>query len=87
MAFSSPPTDTLKFLRSEIGENENRGKQILHLASINTKVQPAQDVTATKALTDLKALAAFVAPISNQMFNLYANLLMAIGVSRIGLKI
>ncbi len=84
LAYVAPPTDTLVFLRTEISENENRGKQILHLASINTKVQPAQDVTATKALTDLKALAAFVAPISNQMFNLYADLLMAIGVMRYG---
>ncbi len=84
LTYVAPPTDTLKFLRSEIAENENKGKQILHLQSTDTKVQPAQDVTATKALTDFKALAAFVAPISNQTFNLYANLLKAIGIMRYG---
>lgn len=84
MQYVSPSIDTPQFLRNEIGENETRAKQILHLSTTNQKAQPRQDITATAKAIDLKSQAAFVSTISEQDFDIYKEVLVDIGCIRFG---
>lgn len=84
MQYVSPSVDTPKFLRSEIRENEERAKQILHLSTTNQVAQPQSDITATAKAIDLKAQAAFVSTISDQEFDIYKELLLDMGCMRFG---
>lgn len=84
MEYVSPPVDILGFMRSEIHEHETRGRRILHLNTTNDIAKGSEDATATAHAINLKAMAAFVAPISDQMFFLYQNVIDAIGWMRYG---
>ncbi len=77
ISYVAPDTTILNFLRSEITDGEKRARNILHLNTSTTQItsqnQTTQngDSTATGMMLDLKALYAFIKPISDQIFTLY----------------
>ncbi len=87
LKYVSPSTETVAFLRTEADSATRKARKILHLtdtsAEINRKVS---DPTATGAVMDYRSMAAFIKPISDQIFELYEEILYAIGVQRYGDK-
>lgn len=79
MSYASPPIDTPQFLRTEIQNNQNEARKILHLHTSNSEVKGSDNMTATGMSLDVKALYAFIKPISDQIFDLYKFILKAIG--------
>lgn len=84
LSYVSPTTDTPEFLRSEIQNNMNEARKILHLHTSNSDVKGSDNMTATGMALDMKALYAFVKPISDQMFDMFQFLLKTIGDMRYG---
>jgi hypothetical protein len=84
LEYKSPEVTTLEFLRKEIAEHERRARAILHLNVTGDIAQGQQDATATAKAIDLKALAAFVNTISDQMFTIYEFVIDATGFMRYG---
>ena len=81
MAYISPSVDTPKFLREEINNYIKAAKEVLHL-----KAQPrtAGGITATEKNIDLKSTEAFIKPISDQIWHLYAFMMDSIGILLLG---
>lgn len=81
MAYISPSIETPKFLREEIDRFITAAKEVLHL-----KAEPRQsgNITATEKNIDLKSTEAFIKPISDQIWHLYAFMLKTIGVLLLG---
>lgn len=87
LKYVSPDITTLKFLREEAREHEARARKILHLQASEYKTQfNATNETATGSNNDLKALYAFLKPISDQCFTLYEWILKTIGKQRYGIS-
>lgn len=84
LSYVSPEVTTLEFLRTEIKEHEARARNILHLKQNDSKTQGSEQMTATEVATDMKALAAFVNTISDQMFDLMDFVIDAVGYMRYG---
>lgn len=84
MKFVSPPMDTLTFLRSEITSNIYKSREILHLPASDQAGTIGESTTATGSLNKLRALYAFIKPISDQLFNLYEFILVTSGNMRYG---
>jgi len=66
MYYVEPSVNTPQFLRSEIDNNTDKARAILHLRTTNTKVS-GQDETATGAMIDEKALISVVKTFRDQL--------------------
>jgi hypothetical protein len=87
LKYVSPDLSSLKFLREEAREHEMRARQILHLKASDSKATfNVDNPTATGSNNDLKALYAFLKPISDQCFNIYEWVLNMVGKQRYGDK-
>jgi len=84
LKFVSPPMDTLNFLRTEIEQQMAKARRILHLPSSDETGTIGEASTATGSLNKLRALYAFIKPISDQLFNLYEFCLVTMGRMRYG---
>jgi hypothetical protein len=84
LKFVSPPMDTLTFLRSEIEQQMAKARRILHLPSSDESGTIGEASTATGSLNKLRALYAFVKPISDQLFTIYEFCLVTMGRMRYG---
>lgn len=84
LKYVSPEVHTLELLRKEIEGAMTKARNIIHLNNSNTEVKGSQDMTATGQFMDMKAMYAFIKPISDQLFNLYENIVDAIGTQRYG---
>jgi hypothetical protein len=84
LKFVSPPMDTLNFLRSEIDSLLSKSRSILHLPSSDAAISIGESQTATGSLNKLRALHAFIKPISDQIFTIYEFVLETIGRMRYG---
>jgi hypothetical protein len=84
LKFVSPPMDTLTFLRGEIEQQMAKARRILHLPSSDESGSIGEASTATGSLNKLRALYAFIKPISDQLFNLYEFCLVTMGKMRYG---
>jgi hypothetical protein len=84
LKFVSPPMDTLNFLRTEIEHQMSKARRILHLPSSDESGTIGEASTATGSLNKLRALYAFIKPISDQLFNLYEFCLVTMGRMRYG---
>jgi hypothetical protein len=84
LKFVSPPMDTLNFLRTEIEQQMAKARRILHLPSSDESGTIGEASTATGSLNKLRALYAFIKPISDQLFNLYEFCLVTMGKMRYG---
>jgi hypothetical protein len=84
MKFVSPPMDTLNFLRTEIDSHIAKSRQILHLPSSDSTGTIGEASTATGSLNKMRALYAFVKPISDQLFSIYEFCLVTMGKMRYG---
>lgn len=84
MKFVAPDVTTLEFLRKEIQENIQKSKQILHIYESNTEVHTEGNVTATGMAIDMKAMYAFIKPLSDQVFGMWEFLIDGIGFMRYG---
>jgi hypothetical protein len=84
LKFVSPPMDTLNFLRIEIEQQMAKARRILHLPSSDETGTIGEASTATGSLNKLRALYAFIKPISDQLFNLYEFCLVTMGRMRYG---
>jgi hypothetical protein len=82
MAYVAPGTETLEFLRKEIDNNLSKARDNMHLFTSNTLVKGQENMTATGMGIDLKAMYAFIKPISDQVFTIYEFLIDAIGFFR-----
>jgi hypothetical protein len=82
--FVSPSMDTLKFLREEIDSNLKKSREILHIPSSDQAATAGESVTATGSLNKMRALYAFLKPISDQLFTIYEFMLITIGEMRYG---
>lgn len=92
MEFVSPSMSTPEFLMKKIASDEMRARNILHLNTSSSNVQGGDSQvnpgaeTATGQVMDLKALYAFIKPISDQIFYIWEFLIDAIGFQRYGEK-
>jgi hypothetical protein len=84
MKFVSPPMDTLTFLRTEINTQMDKSRNVLHLPSSDAAGTIGEASTATGSLNKMRALYAFVKPISDQLFGMYEFMLNTIGQMRYG---
>lgn len=84
MKYVSPEVHTLELLRTEIEGAMLKARNVLHLNNSNTEVKGSTDMTATGQFMDMKAMYAFIKPISDQLFNLYESIVNAIGLQRYG---
>lgn len=82
--FVSPPMDTLTFLRDEIEKMTAKARSVLHLPSSDEAANGGEGRTATGSLNKLRALHAFLKPISDQIFTIYEFMLTTIGEMRYG---
>lgn len=84
LKFVSPPMDTLNFLRTEIEQQMAKSRRILHLPSSDESGTIGEASTATGSLNKLRALYAFIKPISDQLFTIYEFCLVTMGKMRYG---
>lgn len=85
LKYVSPSVETIEFLRREVREHEYRARRILHLQDADSSTNfDKSNETATGNTNNLKALYAFLKPISDQIFYLYEWLLDTIGLMRYG---
>lgn len=84
LKFVSPPMDTLNFLRTEIEQQMSKARRILHLPASDESGTIGEASTATGSLNKLRALYAFIKPVSDQIFNLYEFCLVTMGRMRYG---
>lgn len=84
LQYISPQIHTLEFLDQKIEKDTLSARRILHLQTTNSVVKGTQDMTATGLALDVKAMYAFVKPISDQIFHIYEFCLNAIGLQRYG---
>jgi hypothetical protein len=84
LKFVSPPMDTLTFLRTEIEQQMAKSRRILHLPSSDESGTIGEASTATGSLNKLRALYAFIKPISDQLFTIYEFCLVTMGKMRYG---
>ena len=82
--YVSPQTDALQFLKEKIADDEYKARRILHLTTSSSDVKGSADMTATNMALDLKALYAFLKPISDQIFDIWRYMAMVIGKMRYG---
>lgn len=80
--FVEPSTDGLKFTQEFVEMNTQKARKILHLQDSNTEIKGNE--TATFAAIDMKAMYAFIKPISDQNFDIYEFLIDATGWQRYG---
>lgn len=78
-----PPVDSLEFVFDNVENNTLKARKILHLYDSNSQVK-TQDPTATFMAIDMKAMYAFIKPISNQLFEIWEFMMDAIGWQRYG---
>lgn len=67
LKFIAPDTDAPRFILEKIARDEQKARRILHLHTTQDTVA-GSDPLATGMLLDQKALAAFIQPISNNLF-------------------
>jgi hypothetical protein len=84
MGFVSPQTDTLEFTRKMADQYVQDSKSMLHIHTSNADVKGKEDMTATVAAIDVKAMYAFVQPDSDETFDVFQFLLDVIGKVREG---
>jgi hypothetical protein len=84
LKFVSPPMDTLKFLRDEITQHTSRSREVLHLSSADQAATVGEAKTATGSLNKLRALHAFLKPISDMLFSRWEFILTTTGKMRYG---
>ena len=84
LKFVSPPMDTLNFLRTEIEQQMAKARRILHLPASDESGTIGEASTATGSLNKLRALYAFIKPISDQLFSMYEFCLVTMGRMRYG---
>lgn len=84
MYYVSPSVDVPQFTREEINAAIREARRVLHIRDSNTQVKGAEDMTATGMVIDEKALYAFIKPIADQDFELFAFILKWIGIQRYG---
>lgn len=80
LAYVSPETNTMQFLKSEISANTKNAKSILHLDTDSDKA--GENVV--QSASNSKALTAFIKPISDQMYAMYEWILNVMGMQRYG---
>lgn len=83
MQYIEPTMATPTFLLQKIDSDENKARKILHLHTSSSSVTGGETL-ATDMMLDLKALYAFLKPISDQIFTIWEFLANAIGVQRYG---
>ena len=84
LKFIAPDTDAPRFIMEKIARDELKARQILHLQTSKDQITGGSDPLATGMLLDQKALAAFISPISNNLFAQAEFGLNAIGWQRYG---
>jgi hypothetical protein len=82
--FVAPDTAIFEFLENQKKDNENRARRILHIKDVDGRYVYSADKTATASDNDMKAMYAFIQPISDQIFDIYTFILDAIGEMRYG---
>jgi hypothetical protein len=82
--FVAPDTAIFDFLESQKKDNENRARRILHIKDVDGQYVYSADKTATGSDNDMKAMYAFIQPISDQIFTLYKDVADTIGIIRYG---
>lgn len=83
LAFISPATDTVRFIREEVEQNINTARRILHVDS-EAPMTGGDAKTATEAGLNAKAKDAFVKPIADQEFVIFDFILECIGKIKYG---
>jgi hypothetical protein len=84
LKFVSPEMNTLDFLRKEITQYTSRSREVLHLPSADAQATIGESQTATGSLNKMRALYAFLKPISDQIFSMFEFMLETIGKERYG---
>lgn len=84
MYYVSPDVSALEFVSEKIDKDIDVSRKILHLHTSNSNVKGSDDMTATGMGIDLKAMYAFIKPISDQMFDVFMFCIDAIGWMRYG---
>jgi len=69
--FVAPDTQIFEFLEQQKKDNENRARRIIHIKDVDGKFVYNSDKTATGSDNDMKAMYAFIQPISDQIFDAY----------------
>lgn len=82
--FVAPDTQIFEFLENQKKDNENRARRILHIKDVDGRYVYSADKTATASDNDMKAMYAFIQPISDQIFDIYGFILDTIGYMRYG---
>lgn len=88
MAFVAPDPAILVFLREQIATDYAKARQVLHLRTQTAQTAgpdpTGNNPTATGEVLDQKAQDSFIKPYSDQMFELYGNIVEAIEWQRYG---
>ena len=83
MEYVEPTMNTPEFLMKKIDNDELKARNILHLHTSNSVVNQGEKL-ATDMMLDLKALYAFIKPISDQIFGIWEFVANQIGIQRYG---
>lgn len=83
MQYIEPTMATPEFLMKKIDNDEYKARKILHLHTSTSAVKGGETL-ATDMMLDLKALYAFVKPISDQIFSIWEFIANQIGYQRYG---
>ena len=83
--YVEPTMNTPEFLMKKIDSDEGKARKILHLHTSNSNVTGSPTL-ATDMMLDLKALYAFLKPISDQIFGIWEFVANQIGWQRLGDK-
>lgn len=83
MQYIEPTMATPEFLMKKIDNDEYKARKILHLHTSTSAVKGGETL-ATDMMLDLKALYAFVKPISDQIFSIWEFVANQIGYQRYG---
>lgn len=83
MTFVEPTATTMDFLRSEIVDQTNEGRRVMHL-SAEAPMTGGDVKTATQSGLDNKSTIAFIRPIANQLFAVRAFTVDSMAIQRYG---
>lgn len=84
LKYVAPDTKVLEYLDNKITQDENRARHILHMKTSQSQVKGNENVTATDAAIDQKAMYSFIQTISDQIFDIFEYTLNCMGEMRYG---
>jgi hypothetical protein len=84
MYYVSPDVEALRFVKEKVDTDIDTAKKILHLQTSNSEVKGTENLTATGMGIDMKAMFAFVKPISDRNFQGFEKAIHHTGWQRYG---